>query len=78
MAFRPIVVVFICETVVTALLGLVGAAIDRRAATLIDHESERLREFTESTFEALVIHRDTIVLDANRVFCSCWARRWRR
>jgi diguanylate cyclase (GGDEF)-like protein/PAS domain S-box-containing protein len=70
MAFRPIVVVFISETVVTALLGLIGAAIDRRAATLIDHESERLREFTESTFEALVIHRDAIVLDANAVFCD--------
>jgi diguanylate cyclase (GGDEF)-like protein len=70
MAFRPIVVVFISETVVTALLGLVGAAIDRRAGSLIDRETERLRELTESTFEALVIHRDKIVLDANGVFCT--------
>jgi diguanylate cyclase (GGDEF)-like protein/PAS domain S-box-containing protein len=70
MAFRPIAVVFISETAVAGLLGLIGAAVDRRAATLIDRENERLRELTESTFEALVIHRDAIVLDANAVFCN--------
>jgi diguanylate cyclase len=70
MTFRPIVVVFSSEAVVAGLLGLIGAAIDRRAASLINGESERLRELTESTFEALVIHRDGVVLDANGVFCN--------
>jgi len=69
MAFRPIVVVFSFATAVTLLLGLVGAAIDRRAASLIDRENAWLRELNEITFEALVIHRDDIVLDANTVFC---------
>jgi diguanylate cyclase (GGDEF)-like protein/PAS domain S-box-containing protein len=69
-AFQPIVVVFVCEAGVTTALGLIGAAIDRRAASLIDRENERLRELADSTFEALVIHRDGIVMDANRVFCS--------
>ncbi len=68
--FRPLMVVFVSETAVTALLGLIGAAIDRRAATLINLENARLRELAESTFEALVIHRDDIVLDANGVFCD--------
>jgi diguanylate cyclase len=70
MTFRPIVFVFISETAVAALLAVVGAAIDRRAGSLIDGESKRLRELTECTFEALVIHRDAIVLDANGVFCN--------
>ena len=70
MTFRPVVFVFISETAVAALLAVVGAAIDRRAGTLIDGESKRLRELTECTFEALVIHRDAIVLDANGVFCN--------
>ena len=69
-AFQPIVVVFVSEIAVTACLGLIGAAIDRRAASLIDRENLRLRELADSTFEALVIHRDGRVLDANRVFCS--------
>jgi diguanylate cyclase (GGDEF)-like protein/PAS domain S-box-containing protein len=70
LTFRPIVFVFTAESAVSGLLALVGAAIDRRAASLIDGESKRLRELTESTFEALVIHRDDIVLDANGVFCD--------
>jgi diguanylate cyclase (GGDEF)-like protein/PAS domain S-box-containing protein len=68
-AFQPIGVVFVCEAGVTTVLTLIGAAIDRRAASLIDRENERLRELADSTFEALVIHRDGIVIDANRVFC---------
>jgi PAS domain S-box-containing protein len=68
--FHPLMVVFISGTAVTALLGLLGAAIDRRAATLINLEDARLRELAESTFEALVIHRDDTVLDANGVFCA--------
>jgi hypothetical protein len=67
--FHPLVVVFISETAVTVLLGLIGAAIDRRAVTLINLGNARLRESAESRFEALVIHRDDIVLDANGVFC---------
>ena len=74
-AFQPIVVVFISETAVTALLAVVGEAIDRRAASLINRETERLRELTESTFEALVIHRGGIVLDANQVFCNLVGKR---
>ncbi|HMD23997.1 MAG TPA: MHYT domain-containing protein, partial [Streptosporangiaceae bacterium] len=70
MTFRPIMIVFISETAVAGLLSLAGSAVDRRAATLIDRESERLRELTESTFEALAIHRNGIVLDANGVFCT--------
>jgi hypothetical protein len=73
-AFQPIVVVFVCEAGVTAALGLIGAAIDRRAASLIDRENERLRELADSTFEALVIHRDGVILDANRVFCCLVGR----
>ena len=68
-AFRPIVVVFVSDAAVAALLGLIGAAIDRRAASLIDRENERLRELADSTFEGLVIHRDGIILDANQIFC---------
>ncbi len=74
-AFQPIVVVFVSESAVTAVLGLIGAAIDHRAASLIDRENERLRELAESTFEALVIHRGGIVLDANQVFCSLVGKR---
>jgi len=68
-AFRPIVVVFVSDLAVAAVLGLIGAAIDRRAASLIDRENERLRELADSTFEGLVIHRDGIILDANQMFC---------
>jgi PAS domain-containing protein len=73
-ASQPIVVVVVCEAGVTAALGLIGAAIDRRAASLIDRENERLRELADSTFEPLAIHRDGLVLDANRVFCSLVGR----
>ena len=37
-------------------------------------ENERLRELADSTFEPLAIHRDGLVLDANRVFCSLVGR----
>ena len=73
--FQPIVVVFASETLVTMLLALIGAAIDRRASSMMDRETERLRELSESTFEALVIHRAGIVEDANQVFCTLVGRK---
>jgi diguanylate cyclase (GGDEF)-like protein/PAS domain S-box-containing protein len=72
--FQPIIVVFVSELMVTTLLGSVGATIDHRAAAHVAGENERLRELTESTFEALVIHRNGCVLDANSAFCRLIGR----
>jgi diguanylate cyclase (GGDEF)-like protein/PAS domain S-box-containing protein len=70
MAFRPVTVVFLSELAVTCVLGLAGAGVDREAAARIWRENERLRQLTESTFEALLVHRDGKVLDANSAFCD--------
>jgi diguanylate cyclase len=69
-AFRPVTVIFLSELGVTLVLGLAGAGVDRRTAALVARENERLRQLTESTFEALLIHRDGKVLDANSTFCE--------
>jgi diguanylate cyclase len=68
--FRPVTIIFLCELGVTLALGLVGEGVDRRSAALVARENERLRQFTDSTFEALLIHRDGAVLDANNTFCD--------
>jgi PAS domain-containing protein len=69
-AFRPVTVVFLSELGVTLVLGTAGAGVDRRAAAQIARENARLRQFTESTFEALLIHREGEILDANSIFCD--------
>jgi diguanylate cyclase (GGDEF)-like protein/PAS domain S-box-containing protein len=68
--FRPVTIIFLCELGVTLALGLAGEGVDRRSAALVARENERLRQFTDSTFEALLIHRDGAVLDANNTFCD--------
>jgi diguanylate cyclase len=67
-AFRPVTVVFLSELGVTLVLALAGAGVDRQAAAQIARENDHLRQLTESTFEALLIHRDGVVLDANSIF----------
>ena len=74
MAFRPVIVVFLSELGVSVALGLLGTGVDRQIATQFARENERLRQLSESTFEALVIHRDGTVLDANSAFCSLIGR----
>ncbi|HLJ05845.1 MAG TPA: EAL domain-containing protein, partial [Acetobacteraceae bacterium] len=74
MAFRPVIVVFLSELGVSVTLGLLGTGVDRQIATQFARENERLRQLSESTFEALVIHRDGTVLDANSAFCSLVGR----
>ena len=69
-AFRPVTVVFLSELGVTLLLVLAGEGVDRQAAARIAAENDRLRQLTEGTFEALLIHRDGIVLDANSTCCE--------
>ena len=74
MAFRPDTVVFLSELAVTVVLGLAGVGIDREAAVRVEHENDRLRQLSESTFEGLLIHRGGIVLDANSAFCALIGR----
>lgn len=74
MAFRPVIVVFLSELGVGVALGLLGTGVDHRIATQFTRENERLRQLSESTFEALVIHRGGTVLDANSAFCSLIGR----
>jgi diguanylate cyclase (GGDEF)-like protein len=69
-AFRPVTVVFLSELGVTLLLVVAGEGVDRQAAARIASENDRLRQLTEGTFEALLIHRDGIVLDANSTGCE--------
>jgi diguanylate cyclase (GGDEF)-like protein/PAS domain S-box-containing protein len=69
-AFHPVTIVFGSELAVTLVSDLLGAGVDRQAATLAERENERLRQLTESTFEALLIHRDGVVLDANARLCE--------
>jgi diguanylate cyclase (GGDEF)-like protein/PAS domain S-box-containing protein len=73
-AFRPVTVVFLSELGVTLVLGIAGAGVDRQAAALASRENERLRQLAESTFEALLLHRDGEVLDANSSFCELVGR----
>jgi diguanylate cyclase (GGDEF)-like protein/PAS domain S-box-containing protein len=73
-AFRPVTMIFLSELGVTLVLGLAGAGVDRQAAALVNRENERLRQLTESTFEALLIHRNGEVLDANSIFCDLIGR----
>lgn len=74
MEFRPVTVIFLSELGVTLVFGFAGAGVDRQAALQAARENERLRQLTESTFEALVIHRGGEVLDANSIFCELIGR----
>jgi diguanylate cyclase (GGDEF)-like protein/PAS domain S-box-containing protein len=69
-ALRPLAVVFVSEFVVTLILGLAGAGVDHQSAVRIGRENLRLRQLSDSMFEALLIHREGIVLDANSAFCA--------
>jgi diguanylate cyclase (GGDEF)-like protein/PAS domain S-box-containing protein len=73
-AFRPVTVIFLSELGVTLILGFAGAGVDRQAAAQVARENERLRQLTESTFEALLIHDGGVVLDANSAFCELIGR----
>ncbi|MDX6655014.1 MAG: diguanylate cyclase, partial [Solirubrobacterales bacterium] len=73
-AFRPVTAVFAGELAVTLVLGLMGAGVDHQAAGLVKRENERLRQLGESTFEALLIHRSGMVLDANARLCELLGR----
>ncbi len=73
-AFRPVTVIFLSELGVTLVLGIAGAGVDRQTAALAMRENERLRQLTESTFEALLIHSGGEVLDANSTFCELIGR----
>jgi diguanylate cyclase (GGDEF)-like protein/PAS domain S-box-containing protein len=72
--FRPVTVIFLSELGVTLALGAAGAGVDRQTAALATRENERLRQLTESTFEALLIHSGGQVLDANSTFCELIGR----
>ncbi len=69
-AFRPVTVIFLSELGVTLVLGFAGAGVDRQAAAQVTRENDRLRQLTESTFEALLIHDGGVILDANSTFCE--------
>jgi diguanylate cyclase (GGDEF)-like protein/PAS domain S-box-containing protein len=73
-AFHPVAAIFVSELGVTLLLGMAGAGVDRQAAAQAARENERLRQLAETTFEALLIHRDGVVLDANSAFCELTGR----
>jgi len=73
-AFRPVTVIFLSELGVTLVLGIAGAGVDRQTAARATRENERLRQLTESTFEALLIHSGGVVLDANSTFCELIGR----
>lgn len=73
-AFRPVTVIFLSELGVTLALGVAGAGVDRQTAARATRENERLRQLTESTFEALLIHSGGKVLDANSIFCELIGR----
>jgi diguanylate cyclase (GGDEF)-like protein/PAS domain S-box-containing protein len=73
-AFRPVTAVFTSEVGVTLMLGLLGAGVDRQAAAQIGRENERLRQLAETTFEALLIHRAGVIVDANTAFCELIGR----
>lgn len=61
----PILVIAIAEAGVVLGLTLVGSLIDNRAAQRDQQEAERLHQMADATFEAVVIHRDGIVIDGN-------------
>ncbi|MGH7057281.1 MAG: putative bifunctional diguanylate cyclase/phosphodiesterase [Acetobacteraceae bacterium] len=71
---RPLGVVCAWEVLVTLLLALAGAGIDLQSAARVAAENRRLRQLTDSTFEALLIHREGIILDANAAFCRMVGR----
>jgi diguanylate cyclase len=73
-AFRPVTVIFLSELGVTLVLGIAGAGVDRQAAAQATRENERLRQLTEGTFEALLIHCGGEILDANSAFCELTGR----
>jgi diguanylate cyclase (GGDEF)-like protein/PAS domain S-box-containing protein len=73
-AFHPVAAIFVSELGVTLVLGLAGAGVDRQAAAQVIRENERLRQLADTTFEALLIHRDGVVLDANSAFCELTGR----
>ncbi|MGH7070530.1 MAG: putative bifunctional diguanylate cyclase/phosphodiesterase, partial [Acetobacteraceae bacterium] len=67
---RPLGVVFVSELFIILALGLAGAGIDLQSQARVRVENRRLRQLTDSTFEALLIHRNGVILDANAAFCA--------
>lgn len=61
----PILVIALAESGVVLVLTLFGSLIDNRAAQRDQLESERLHQLADATFEAVVIHRDGVVIDGN-------------
>lgn len=61
----PIVVIAATEACVVLVLALVGSLIDNRTAARDQQETDRLHQLADATFEAIVIHRDGLVLDGN-------------
>lgn len=61
----PILVIALAESGIVLVLTLLGSLIDNRAAQRDRLESERLHQLADATFEAVVIHRDGVVIDGN-------------
>lgn len=73
-ALRPLTVVCAWELLVTLCLALAGTVSDLQRAARTAAENNRLRQLTDSTFEALLVHRDGVILDANAAFCGMVGR----
>lgn len=61
----PIMVIGAAEAGIVLVLSLVGSLIDNRTAARDQQEADRLHQLADATFEAIVIHRDGLVLDGN-------------
>lgn len=73
-ALRPLTVVCAWELLVTLCLALAGTMNDLGRAARMAAENNRLRQLSDSTFEALLVHRKGVILDANAAFCGMVGR----
>ncbi|KAB0678095.1 putative bifunctional diguanylate cyclase/phosphodiesterase [Aureimonas leprariae] len=64
----PIVVIGAAEAATVLVLSLIGSLVDNRVAARDKLEANRLRQLADSTFEAILIHRNGVVLDGNEAF----------
>lgn len=65
LASTPLVVIIATESVTVLLLGFSGSLLDNHASRVERREADRIRQLANSTFEAILIHRDGFVLDGN-------------
>jgi diguanylate cyclase len=74
LASSPLALIIAAEAVTALAFTFTGSLLDNRASRREQREADRVRQLADSTFEAILIHRDGIVLDGNQRLTDMIAR----